>query len=90
MKNATQLKALVKNIAKDKGISAQIIVRYEEILETIKKSNAMSNHWKSYQKDFNYAKDIDFNDSKHKLFIAFPAYVIFSEVLGGDWKLPSC
>jgi len=27
MKNATQLKALVKNIAKDKGISAQIIMQ---------------------------------------------------------------
>jgi len=39
-----------------------IILRYEEILETIKRSNTMSNHWKSYQKDFNYAKDINFND----------------------------
>jgi len=27
MKNATQLKALVKNIAKDKGIPAQIIMQ---------------------------------------------------------------
>jgi len=39
-----------------------IIPRYEEILETIMKSTVMSNHWKSYQKDFDYSKDIDFID----------------------------
>jgi hypothetical protein len=42
-----------------------IIPRYEEILETIMKSTVMSNHWKSYQKDFDYAKDIDFIDACH-------------------------
>lgn len=38
MRNATQLKALIKNIAKDKGISAQIIMQnymLERLLERI-------------------------------------------------------
>ena len=46
MKNATQLKALVKNIAKDKGISAQIIMQnymLERLLERISISKYKSN-----------------------------------------------
>src|SRR5665647_3900702 len=46
MKNATQLKALVKNIAKDKGISAQIIMQnymLERLLERISISKYQSN-----------------------------------------------
>jgi len=31
------------------------------------KSTVMSNHWKSYQKDFDYAKDIDFIDVCHTI-----------------------
>lgn len=39
MKNATQLKALIKNLAKDKGIPAQIIMMY---LSCINYSGKMS------------------------------------------------
>lgn len=47
MKNAMQLKALVKNIAKEKGISAQLVLQnymLERLLERISKSR--------YQKHF--------------------------------------
>ncbi len=46
MKNATQLKALIKNIAKDKGISAQIVMQnymLERMLERISLSRYQSN-----------------------------------------------
>jgi len=46
----------------EKRKTVHIIHRHEEILETIKKSNMMNIHWKSYQKYFDYAKDIDFVD----------------------------
>lgn len=46
----------------EKRKTGHIIPRYKEILGTIMKSTVMSNHWKSYQKDFDYAKDIDFID----------------------------
>jgi hypothetical protein len=51
----------------EKRKTGHIIPRHEEILETIIKSTVMSNHWKSYQKDFDYAKDIDFIDVCHTI-----------------------
>ena len=48
MKNAMQLKAIVKNIAKEKHISAQLV---------------MQKQWDNYQKDFEYATDITFGDA---------------------------
>lgn len=46
----------------EKRKTRQIIERYKEIIETIKNSSMMINHWKSYQHNFDYAKDIEFND----------------------------
>lgn len=46
----------------EKRKTLHIICRYKEILHVIIKSNVMNNHWKSYQKEFDYANDIDFID----------------------------
>jgi predicted nucleotidyltransferase component of viral defense system len=45
--------------------SDHIIPRHKEVLEIIIKSEVMNNHWKSYQKDFDYAKDIALIDICH-------------------------
>lgn len=39
MKNAMQLKAIIKNIAKEKHISAQLV------LQAVKSSDAMKQQW---------------------------------------------
>jgi len=46
----------------EKRKTLHIICRYKKILHVIIKSDVMNNHWKSYQKDFDYANDIDFID----------------------------
>jgi len=46
----------------EKRKTMHIIPRYKEIIESILKSNEMSNHWESYQRNFDYAKHIDFID----------------------------
>ncbi len=42
--------------------SLHIIENYNQIIQVIKNSEVMNQRWKSYQKDFNYAKGIEFND----------------------------
>lgn len=42
--------------------SLQIIKNYKYIIEIIRDSNVMNQRWKSYQKDFDYAKDIEFEE----------------------------
>ena len=37
-----------------------ILTNYHEILEAIQSSEIMQNHWRRYQKDFEYANDISF------------------------------
>jgi predicted nucleotidyltransferase component of viral defense system len=51
----------------EKRKTRHIIPRYEEILGAIMKSTVMNSHWRSYQKDFDYAKDIDFIDVCHTI-----------------------
>lgn len=46
----------------EKRNSLQIIKNYKNIIEIIRGSNAMNQRWKSYQKDYDYAKDIDYED----------------------------
>ncbi len=43
--------------------SSAILMNYKLVLEAIQKSEVMQNHWRRYQKDFNYAKDISFEDT---------------------------
>lgn len=40
-----------------------IISNYSEIIETVKNSSVMKNQWMRYQKEFEYAKDIQFEDT---------------------------
>lgn len=39
-----------------------IITNYKEIIETVSKSSAMKDQWTRYQKEFEYAKDISFEN----------------------------
>lgn len=40
-----------------------IIVNYKEIIENISKSSVMKDQWRRYQKEFDYAKDISFENT---------------------------
>lgn len=40
-----------------------IVTNYKEIIETVIKSSAMKDQWTRYQKEFDYAKDIQFEDT---------------------------
>ncbi len=119
MKNAMQLKAVIKNISKDKHISAQLVMQnfmlerllerisvskyhqnfilkggfliaamvgldtratmdmdatsekrgslevlkdYKNIMDTVRNSDVMIKQWRTYQKDFEYAADISFDE----------------------------
>ena len=119
MKNAMQLKAIIKNISKDKHISAQLVMQnfmlerllerisvskyhqnfilkggfliaamvgldtratmdmdatsekrgslevlkdYKNIMDTVRNSDVMIKQWRTYQKDFEYAADISFDE----------------------------
>jgi predicted nucleotidyltransferase component of viral defense system len=46
----------------EKRNSLQIIKNYKDIIEIIRASDVMKQRWKSYQKDFDYAQDIDYED----------------------------
>ncbi|MDY6313995.1 MAG: nucleotidyl transferase AbiEii/AbiGii toxin family protein [Clostridia bacterium] len=39
-----------------------IVSNYKEIIETVASSTVMNNQWTRYQKEFDYAKDINFKD----------------------------
>lgn len=71
-----QLKAFIKNKATDKNIlkraldrtstkrgSSQVMQNYLEIIKEIRDNSQMQNLWKKYQKNFDYAKDITFEDA---------------------------
>ena len=49
MKNAMQLKAIIEDCV--------------EIIDVVKNSEIMQKQWKNYQKDFEYATDIEFFDT---------------------------
>ena len=40
-----------------------IVAKYEEIIETVVRSTVMNNQWTRYQKEFEYAKDISFENT---------------------------
>lgn len=43
--------------------SYEVISNYKNIMKTVKKSKVMLELWKAYQKNFEYAKDVDFIDA---------------------------
>ncbi|SCP96205.1 nucleotidyl transferase AbiEii/AbiGii toxin family protein [Anaerobium acetethylicum] len=55
------LKKAVVATSEKRGSTA-VLGNYQAILEVIQSSEAMQNHWKRYQKDFGYAKEIVFTD----------------------------
>lgn len=55
------LKAAFNATSQKRG-SHDIIKQYNKIIDTVKSSNIMQKQWKKYQKDFEYAKEILFDD----------------------------
>lgn len=61
-KNIEQLQKAMSVTSEKRG-SSTILTKYRSIMEAIQKSEMKQNHWKRYQKDFDYAKDITFGDT---------------------------
>lgn len=56
------LREAIEATAKKRN-TVQIIKNYKSTIEIIRDSSVMKQRWKSYQKDFDYAKDINFEDA---------------------------
>ena len=56
------LKAALSATTERRGSSA-VIKEYRNIMDTVKNSQIMQKQWKNYQKDFEYATDISFEDA---------------------------
>lgn len=50
------------NATADKRSSKEIVKNYRKIMDTVKNSEIMQKQWNNYQKDFEYAMDIVFED----------------------------
>ncbi len=68
--NTLQKKNIDNQVLKDaftatvkKRGTEQIVANYKEIIETVANSTVMKNQWTRYQKEFEYAKDIRFEDT---------------------------
>lgn len=55
------LKAALNATTEKRGSSA-VVKEYRSIMDTVKKSEVMQRHWENYQKDFEHATDIAFED----------------------------
>ena len=62
----TSLSKAVQATTKNRN-STEIIKNYKEIISIIRGSDIMQKHWRDYQKDFEYATDIDFDDTLEAL-----------------------
>ena len=51
------------NATTEKRGSSAVVKEYRNIIDTVKKSEVMRRQWKNYQKDFEYATDIAFEDA---------------------------
>jgi len=60
------LKEALLNTCQSRG-TINIINRYDEILKTVQTSDAMSEFWKDYQNQFDYARDIGFDHICHTI-----------------------
>ncbi len=56
------LKAALNATTEKRG-SSVVIKEYRGIMDTVKSSEVMQRQWKNYQKDFEYAMDIAFEDA---------------------------
>ena len=64
--NYTSLRKAVQATAKNRN-SIEIVKNYKEIISIIRGSDTMQIYWKGYQKDFEYAVDIEFNETLKSL-----------------------
>lgn len=60
--NLSSLKDALAATCKRRG-SAEVIKGYIQIMERVKNSTIMQEQWKKYQKEFDYASDITFEDT---------------------------
>jgi predicted nucleotidyltransferase component of viral defense system len=60
--NRAVLQAALGETAMKRG-SVAVLSQYESIVTTIKSSSSLRAFWSRYQKDFDYAKDISFDDA---------------------------
>ena len=51
------------NATTEKHGSLVVVKEYRNIMHTVKNSEVMQRQWKNYQKDFEYATDIAFEDA---------------------------
>lgn len=51
------------NATTEKRGSSEVVKTYHSIMDTVKSSEVMQKQWKNYQKDFEYATDIAFEDA---------------------------
>jgi len=56
------LKSALEETAKKRG-SLSVLGRYKSIIDSISKDSGMQNFWTNYQKEFDYAKDISFEET---------------------------
>ncbi len=56
------LKAAIEATTEKRG-SSEVVKDYRKIMEMVKNSEVMQRQWKNYQKDFEYAEDIAFEDA---------------------------
>lgn len=55
------LKKALENTINKRG-SAEVIKEYEKIISVVRKGDVMNKRWDNYRKDFEYAKEISFNE----------------------------
>jgi predicted nucleotidyltransferase component of viral defense system len=60
--NPEILKTALEETAKKRG-SLSVLGQYESIVVSIRNSSEMQNFWSNYQKEFDYAKDISFEET---------------------------
>jgi len=56
------LKSALAETAKNRG-SLSVLGQYESIVESIRSSSGMQAFWSNYQKEFDYAKDVSFEET---------------------------
>lgn len=56
------LKEAIQATAENRN-STEIVKNYKEIISVVRSSDIMRKHWENYQKDFDYASDIKFDDT---------------------------
>ena len=60
--NARTLREALERTADKRG-SRRVLTIYPDIIAEIRESDTLRGFWKKYQRDFDYAKDISFDDA---------------------------